>query len=91
MSSLLLNFTQGADFDAIAARRASIPWLNSVFTSVAPSVACGPRLIGEGPDGLRFYAPGQCEAFFRVDRPRTYVALGLVGLVGWGIYKAVSR
>jgi len=31
------------------------------------------------------------EAFFRLDRPRTYVVLGVLGAVGYGLYRAFRR
>lgn len=90
MNTFLLNFTQGADFEAVALRRASPPWLNSVFATVAPEVSCVPT-PERMADGTLVLGPGQCEAFFRLDRPRTYVAAALVGLTAWGVYKVLTR
>jgi hypothetical protein len=90
VNTFLLNFTQGADFEATALRRASTPWLNSAFATVAPAVSCVPT-PQRMADGTVEILPGQCEAFFRLDRPRTYVAAALVGFTAWCVYKVVTR
>lgn len=78
MAYLALNFDVGDPFSAREARLLNPPLLNQV----------GPAL---GMETMSCAGPwAACEPFFRLDRPRAYIALGTLGLLAYGLYKVVK-
>ena len=68
-----------------------VPFVNRVLGStICPSMKCENYTITNA-DGTTSEVWGQCETFWRIDRPRAYVVTGLGLATVYGLYKFFSK
>jgi hypothetical protein len=79
------------EYHGSPAHTGTLSMIEMVYDLINPYV-CGPRSVPTGEGGAGLVTPGSCgERFWRLDRPRSYIALASLAGAGYGLYSYFSK